>query len=315
MACIRGVRGSRLPFVQILNSMFNDKYLSMKCKGFIGFCLTQKSDWHISVSQLCQFLKEGEDAIYAMINECIKHGYAYRYRTRNQKGQLGTVEIVISDSKFEILKVQQEIEADPLLKKFSPHRENPGVENPGVVSLGKPTPIHISNTILNNTKEQQQEPAAPAAAFVKADDKKASPKVKAKPLVQVYPILADIDIPQHDKVEITLRYSEDIVVNATAWALHPETKIKQTLVQAIKWACQTQPAVRTAPVDKIEANKALAKRYDGLKSQIARLDALGGCVEIVYSNTYIDVFSIRYNELGFEEQLQSAMRKAHINIP
>src|SRR3954469_23524169 len=113
MSSIRGVRDRRFKFVQLLNCMFEDPNIGLKAKGFIGFCLTKKDDWKFHISYLCSVLKEGEDAIYSTINECIDHGYAYRYRTRDSKGKLGPVEFVISDSKVEILEVIKEIQSDP----------------------------------------------------------------------------------------------------------------------------------------------------------------------------------------------------------
>lgn len=76
MATIRGVKDRRFKFVQLLNSMFEDENLSLGAKGFIGYCLTKTNDWVFHIDHLVSVLKEGEKAIYSIINECIDQGYA-----------------------------------------------------------------------------------------------------------------------------------------------------------------------------------------------------------------------------------------------
>ncbi len=100
MSIIRGVKDRRFKFVQLLNSMFEDPDLSLKAKGFIGYCLTKPSDWVFHVSHLCSVLKEGEKAIYSVISECIKNGYAYRFQDRSVTGQTGSMQIFVSDSNY-----------------------------------------------------------------------------------------------------------------------------------------------------------------------------------------------------------------------
>src|SRR6185295_3046407 len=122
MSTIRGVRDSRFHFVQLLNSMFEDPDLSLKAKGFIGYCLTKKEDWKFHITHLCSVLKEGEKAIYSVINECVENGYAYRYQPRAENGDFLPIETIISDSKVEIAKRKKEIESSPNFKKCLPDR-------------------------------------------------------------------------------------------------------------------------------------------------------------------------------------------------
>lgn len=110
MSTIRGVKDRRFNFVQLLNSMFEDSGISLKAKGFIGYCLTKPSDWHFHISHLCNVLKEGEKAIYAVINECIEQGYAYRYQPRSETGEYLPWETIVSDSKHEISQIREELE-------------------------------------------------------------------------------------------------------------------------------------------------------------------------------------------------------------
>lgn len=110
MSTIRGVKDRRFKFVQLLNSMFEDQNLSLKAKGFIGYCLTKPSDWKFHIQHLCSVLKEGEKAVYSVINECIEHGYAFRYQPRTEAGEFLPWETVVSDSKHEIEEIKSEIQ-------------------------------------------------------------------------------------------------------------------------------------------------------------------------------------------------------------
>lgn len=109
MSIIRGVKDRRFKFVQLLNSMFEDPNLSLKAKGFIGYCLTKPSTWRFSVEHLSDVLKEGKNAIYSVINECIEQGYAIRYQPRSESGGFQPLEVVVSDSKHEIQEMKEEL--------------------------------------------------------------------------------------------------------------------------------------------------------------------------------------------------------------
>lgn len=117
MSTIRGVKDRRFKFVQLLNEMFENPTLSLKAKGFIGFCLTKKENWDFHVSHLCSVLKEKDTAIYSVINECIEHGYAYRYQDRGPDGRMLPGEFVISDSKTEITTLKKSMKKDLDSKK------------------------------------------------------------------------------------------------------------------------------------------------------------------------------------------------------
>ena len=99
-----------------------------------------------------------------------------------------------------------------------------------------------------NIDKQQQD----AAVF--------SEKEKGCPVF--YSCLIDIDIPEPDKIWITEKYSQEVVVNAIEWAIHPITKIKTSLVQAIKWGCQNEAKPPKNKDQKIEENKAHAQTVE-----------------------------------------------------
>lgn len=189
---IRGVQDRRFQFVQLLNSMFNDSKLSLKAKGFIGYCLVNKQDFNLHMKKICKDLKEGESAIYSVVNECISLGYAYRCQLRDEKGRMLPLLFYISDSKYEIEKIKSEIESSEQFKKSLPNRENPEpAHNEYEPVLGFPEPdssepensepefpkenegVYNNNTNVNNTQQQQRQPVVvvPAAPkdFCKSD--------------------------------------------------------------------------------------------------------------------------------------------------
>lgn len=327
MSTVRGVKDRRFKFVQLLNSMFEDPNISLKAKGFIGFCLTKKDDWNFHVSHLCSVLKEGETAIYSIITECIENGYAYRYQARGKDGRLLPGEFIISDSKTEIKTLKEEFESTEEFKKCLPKRENtdavaPHHENRGTDFPGKNGGAIYSNTNNSNIREQQQQqPSLPAAAFSK-------PIANNLPASQVWPILKNIDIPDQDKIEISRSYRHEVVEQAVKWATHPKTVINKGLAAAIKWACKANPPIPQDKVTQEQKNKPYAlkidvssynKAYFRQISTVAgqnghRLD-LHGIKE--WANDYLETDNdkIYYRDISFLEQIANFMRKKSIECP
>jgi len=245
MSIVRGVKDRRFKFVQLLNCMFEDQNLSLKAKGFIGYCLTKPPEWKFHVNHLCAVLKEGEKAIYSVIKECIEHGYAYRYQSRNSNGDFLPVEIIVSDSKEEIAEIKKEIESDATFKKFLPLPPFGDAIDSGAEEVSS------SNTNISNTQEQQQQ----AAVFTSKKPLKTQPEKKISKITQhninyqklnskeieitktkTYLILENLNIPETDKIEITNKYEESIVANAIEWSKH-QKEFRKGLAAALKFAC------------------------------------------------------------------------------
>jgi len=306
MCTIRGVKDRRFKFTQIINSMFEDPKLSLKAKGFIGYCLTKTEDWIFHIDALRSALDLGKDAIYSVINECLEKGYAYRYQPRDEKGRLLVAEFIISDSKEEIDSRKREHEASPDFKKCLPNRENTDTDKTDTVNSepvvsrevpGENSAIY-SNTDYSNTKEQQQHRAA---VFSKTSQEK-------QPSNEVYPILKDIDIPLSDKEEISRRYKPLEIEHAIKWATHPSTKINNSLAAAIKWACQHQPTIPVEKVNLEAANKCYAMRYDTKRMGKTVITALNNSVEFYWGGEK-GIRVIKYDEPGFMDQFKNELRK------
>jgi hypothetical protein len=158
----------------------------------------------------------------------------------------------------------------------------------------------------HHKEEQQQQDAA--AVFPDPSSFEDKP-----PNVSIHPCLSKINIPDSDKVEITKRYPEQIVLNAIAFATSSQTKITKGLAACIKWACQNKPEVPRNPIDEAESNKAYAKLYDGARNEYASVDALSKHVEVIMQRCQSTPTCISYEDKSFREQLDSALRK--VNIP
>lgn len=256
MTTVRGVKDRRFKFVQLLNCMFEDQKLSLKSKGFIGYCLTKTEDWKFNMTHLCATLKEGERAIYSTIDECEEQGYAFRWQPHKEDGDFDKWETVISDSKVEIALLKEELKDNPYFKKSFTDRRFADAQ----VARAQSAPISNIDTIA--IRKQQQQPSSEelnewdgpfaAAAVFSVPEKEEQERQSYAKNVQPercrwHSVLDKVDIPEADKVEITQRYSEDIVKNAIEWAQATKHKIKTTYVAYLKMACQKGLSVQNLP--------------------------------------------------------------------
>ena len=98
--------------------------LSLKAKGLLSLMLSLPENWDYTTKGLSCICKDGIDSINATIKELEEHGYVVRRRTRNEKGQLISIE-------YTILEQPQLLDNSEL----SPKRENPILDKP---TLGNP---------------------------------------------------------------------------------------------------------------------------------------------------------------------------------
>ena len=103
--------------------------LSLKAKGLLSLMLSLPENWDYTTKGLSCICKDGIDSINATIKELEEHGYVVRRRTRNEKGQLTSIE-------YTILEQPQLLDNSEL----SPKRENPILDKPTLdnPTLGKP---------------------------------------------------------------------------------------------------------------------------------------------------------------------------------
>ncbi len=320
MSTIRGVKDRRFKFTQTLNTMHDDPNISLKAKGLIGYCMSKPENWEFHVKQMASVLKEGEDSIYSGINECIKHGYAYRYQPRGKDGRVLRVVFTISDSKDEISERLKELKKEEEFKESLPHRGfpdpvNPDAVNPDPVFPGENTSAIYNNTDISNTKKQQQHHAA---VFSEKSNEKKMTCLQKNSEPAIFECMKEIDIPQVDKTEITKRYDENTVKNAIAWATHASNPPTKCIAASIKFACKNGLSAKeyeqkkTPPkvLDCSPYNRAYFREI----SKISHKNGFRLHSYITESNEYIqtDNTKIYFKDAGFLEQVANFIRKKSI---
>lgn len=130
-------------YTVMANHHLRNTVLSLKAKGLLSLMLSLPENWDYTTKGLSCICKDGIDSINATVKELEEHGYVVRRRTRNEKGQLTSIE-------YTILEQPRPLDTSEL----SPKRENPILDNPtlGYPVLEKPElgePILVKPHQLN----------------------------------------------------------------------------------------------------------------------------------------------------------------------
>lgn len=91
-------------FVIIQNALFQNKKISLKAKGLLGYMLSLPSDWDYTIEGLTKSLLEGKASIQSTLNELENEGYLERIRAR-EKGQF-KVDYVIHSRPKKVTKIE-----------------------------------------------------------------------------------------------------------------------------------------------------------------------------------------------------------------
>lgn len=73
----------------IHNSGLNDRRLSLKSRGLLGYILTKPDDWEITVSGIVSQVPDGPESVQTALKELARHGYAELRTVRGENGRLG----------------------------------------------------------------------------------------------------------------------------------------------------------------------------------------------------------------------------------
>lgn len=167
-----------------------------------------------------------------------------------------------------------------------------------------PTAPSIYNVQEEHIQEEQQQQHRPAAAF--SDSSK---KEEVAPLI--YGCLLKIDIPEHDKIEITQTYAADIVQNAIGWATNPDNPPKKGMAPSIKFACKNKLCKPKSESEIINENRTHAKNIEKRfkpPSSIS-LDVLRNSTEIVFTTCQKQPIVINYSEPDFKIKIDNYINK------
>jgi uncharacterized phage protein (TIGR02220 family) len=79
-------------YTTINNTIFKDKSISCKTKGFFATIMSLPNDWDFSISGMSSILKEGKKSIYSSIKELQDFGYVKKNTVRDDKGLIVKIE-------------------------------------------------------------------------------------------------------------------------------------------------------------------------------------------------------------------------------
>lgn len=215
------------PYTQVLNALIRNKEISPNCRMIIIFLLSNKNNWVIRIPQLINEFKDhiGKDLMYKIINEAIEAGYIKReeYTKNNLK------------------RYKYKLSEKPKFKKCFRHPDSQDTE----AQYTENTDSKERTSIIKNIEKKQQHAALAAAVFSDlSNEKKPISQDKSIPKsndhqMKVLDCLTSVDIPIVDKIEISRRYSKEIVENAIGWATHPKNPPTKCLAASIKFACKS----------------------------------------------------------------------------
>ncbi|MBB71502.1 MAG: hypothetical protein CMF50_03805 [Legionellales bacterium] len=76
-----------VPYVQIRKYCFEDRRLSWKARGLLGYLLSLPSDWKIYVADLVKRAPDGKTSVYSALNELQGAGYVKPVQIRDESGR------------------------------------------------------------------------------------------------------------------------------------------------------------------------------------------------------------------------------------
>jgi hypothetical protein len=78
---------TKAPFCQIPNKFLQDKTISLKAKGLLGYLVSLPSEWKVFKSNLYNYLSEGREAINSAWRELVDNGYIVSRRITYENGK------------------------------------------------------------------------------------------------------------------------------------------------------------------------------------------------------------------------------------
>jgi hypothetical protein len=311
-------------FTQIPNSFIQDNSLPMDSRFLLVYLWSLPEEvlnketgkwepWVVYHSFIMREQKIGEVALNRMINNLIDAGYMKRERKPGVKGQFGRYEYVFSYFK-EFLPNDKTQPGLPSLEnqalyntvpKNNIQKKTAAIDKvgPSLVSSPKSAPFAAASSV---------EEVRTAIAKVVAKASPMSVERQSSTLINSG-ALATIDIPTTEKEWLLNRYSLPAIELSIAWATHPTTQIKTTLIKAIKWFLsldeKSRPETPQQKETNIERNKTIAQNLDEYaRSKDYQILALNKHVIVESKTGQGQAIEIEYDKEDFEKILENAIR-------
>jgi len=122
--------------------------------------------------------------------------------------------------------------------------------------------------------------------------------------------LEKTEIEQYEKVWLSKNYDEPTVRHAVAYATNPNTKIRTSLIQVIKWACEKKPEISISKEEDAIKNKEGAQKIkdEATIPNGCSFEVLNKHIEICFGGNSIS-FVLEYSKSGFKEMFREALKK------
>lgn len=312
-------------FTTLPNSSAEDPNLSWQAKGLLWYLCSRPEDWSVYIHQLsnvCQTGKKGKsrDAIRSMMKELIENGYARHEKTRNEKGQWQHNYYVFP------LKIQD-------FQKMFPEPGNPALDFPEPEKAAL-----LINTEANKKgkeeekekiiKKEKEEPASK----VRADKPPSSSPQGLRLSKFLFSFLKEKDEaaeePNFDKwakeLDIMHKKGRDWAEIEALMEFAMQDVFWQGVIQSTKSFRKSASRLKLQ-MDKAKNNKNPAKLAEEKEELIKKNKLIARKVKeelnLDWDEMQIDVHcvfvkdkrglaSLGYAEHGFEQQLDSLLRKA-----
>jgi len=85
-------------FTTIDNKVIRDDKLSWKARGIFAYLWSQSDDWNFYETEIVKHSVDGRNSLRTGLKELEKFGYLKRKRIRNDKGQVGESEWMLSEN-------------------------------------------------------------------------------------------------------------------------------------------------------------------------------------------------------------------------
>lgn len=108
-------------FTSVSNDIINNKEMSWEARGLLIYLLSKPPEWIIRNADLIKQSPAGRDKITSIIQELVRHGYIFRWQTRDSDGRI--------EWKSEIFETQEEM--------IEWKRENPDICGKSAQSIAK----------------------------------------------------------------------------------------------------------------------------------------------------------------------------------
>lgn len=292
MAIVRVFHNKQNPYVMLSKAALNDEKLSWAAKGLWAYLMARPDNWQVSVSHLKTVYEQkggGEKAIYALLNELIQQGYCERFQGKNELGQFERYDYVILE-----------------FKKCLPHSFEADAPK------GPPTKYREKLNKEENKQTGSQTSKVLAKPAVVFSEKKSTQSKPPEIIPKIDKSLESrTDIALSEKLWITQNYDSKTIEKAIAWATNPNTKIKTTLVQAIKWACKNASNLTSGELTTQEQCITIAKQAKsnvGLKNNVV-LDILSKGIEFVFTGCQKEPIGLLFGEKGFIDKFNELLNR------